>query len=62
MRAGQDEAAWNIPTPILIFWDENKPGDFPNYAAGPWGPEAAKELVSGEGHRWPEYGKSQDLK
>jgi glucose-6-phosphate 1-dehydrogenase len=50
MRADQVEAAWNILTPILYFWDENKSGDFPNYAASSWGPEAAKELLSCEGH------------
>ena len=29
-----------------------KPKDFPNYAAGTWGPKAADELLAREGHAW----------
>ena len=41
MRADQTEVAWSILSPILEAWDAIKPTDFPNYAAGTWGPEAA---------------------
>lgn len=53
MRADQVEAAWQILMPVLDYWAQNKPGDFPNYTAGTWGPEAADELVARQGHSWP---------
>ncbi|MGA9755947.1 MAG: glucose-6-phosphate dehydrogenase, partial [Desulfobaccales bacterium] len=52
MRADQTEAAWSILSPILEAWDTIKPTDFPNYAAGTWGPEAANVLLAQEGHNW----------
>ncbi len=53
MRADQVEAAWAILMPVLDYWEANKPKDFPNYAAGSWGPKAADELVERQGHSWP---------
>jgi hypothetical protein len=38
--------------PVLEAWQATAPGDFPNYAAGTWGPENVQELLS-PGHRWP---------
>lgn len=52
MRADQVEAAWKLLMPILDIWAEVPPSDFPNYAAGTWGPEAAQGLLE-EGHSWP---------
>lgn len=52
MRADQVEAAWQLLEPILAVWAETPPSDFPNYAAGTWGPEAAIGLLA-EGHSWP---------
>jgi glucose-6-phosphate 1-dehydrogenase len=52
MRADQVEAAWCILMPILDFWAANPPMDFPNYAAGTWGPEAAEGLVSSDSRYW----------
>jgi glucose-6-phosphate 1-dehydrogenase len=52
MRADQVEAAWELLTPVLEAWQDTAPGDFPNYAAGTWGPENVQELLS-PGHRWP---------
>ena len=52
MRADQTEAAWSILSPILEAWDTIKPTDFPNYAAGTWGPEAANVLLAQEGRSW----------
>lgn len=52
MRADQVEAAWQLLMPILKVWSESPPSDFPNYAAGTWGPEAAQSLLA-EGHSWP---------
>ena len=52
MRADQVEAAWQILMPVLEVWKAALPCDFPNYAAGTWGPEAAQGLL-GQGHSWP---------
>ncbi len=52
MRADQVEAAWQIIMPILEVWSGKPPVDFPNYAAGTWGPEAANRLLD-PGHHWP---------
>lgn len=53
MRADQVEAAWRLLTPVLEVWKATPPGDFPNYAAGTWGPEATQGLLAQQGHRWP---------
>ena len=45
------EVAWSLVTPILEAW-KNKPAlDFPNYAAGTWGPAAADKLMD-YGQAW----------
>jgi glucose-6-phosphate 1-dehydrogenase len=53
MRADQVEAAWRVLMPVLEVWKATPPGDFPNYAAGTWGPEAVQGLLAQQGHRWP---------
>jgi glucose-6-phosphate 1-dehydrogenase len=52
MRADQVEAAWRLLTPVLEAWVAAPPGDFPNYAAGTWGPEETQRLLA-PGHSWP---------
>lgn len=52
MRADQVEAAWRLLTPILESWSANPPSDFPNYAAGTWGPESAEALIAADGFAW----------
>ena len=52
MRADQVEAAWQILTPVLEAWEIKKPTDFPNYAAGTWGPKSAEKLIAQQGHHW----------
>jgi glucose-6-phosphate 1-dehydrogenase len=51
-RGDNAEAAWSVVTPILDVWSALPPRDFPNYAAGSWGPKAAGELLRREGRRW----------
>jgi glucose-6-phosphate 1-dehydrogenase len=46
------EASWTIVQPILDLWKALPPRDFPNYAAGSWGPEQALELLRREGREW----------
>ncbi len=52
MRSDQVDAAWEVLTPILRFWEEAPVSDFPNYASGSWGPEAAEALIVRDGHNW----------
>ena len=52
MRADQVEAAWRLLMPVLEVWAVAPPSDFPNYAAGTWGPEDAQGLLA-HGHSWP---------
>ena len=51
-RGDNAEAAWSVVNPILDVWSALPPRDFPNYAAGTWGPKAAGELMRADGRRW----------
>jgi glucose-6-phosphate 1-dehydrogenase len=51
-RADEVEAAWTALTPVLQAWAATPPNDFPNYAAGTWGPKAAEELLTRTGRQW----------
>jgi glucose-6-phosphate 1-dehydrogenase len=53
MRADQVEAAWLLLMPVLNAWKDSPPNDFPNYAAGTWGPDATQGLLVQQGHSWP---------
>jgi glucose-6-phosphate 1-dehydrogenase len=52
MRADQEEAAWTVLSGILEGWSRKPPADFPNYAPGSWGPDAADALLAREGRSW----------
>ncbi|ANB01788.1 glucose-6-phosphate dehydrogenase [Ectothiorhodospira sp. BSL-9] len=51
-RADSIEGGWAVIEPILQVWGEMPPGEFPNYAAGTWGPEAAEQLMQRDGRQW----------
>jgi glucose-6-phosphate 1-dehydrogenase len=51
-RADNIEAGWRAVQPILDVWAATKPTDFPNYAAGGTGPDAADALLARDGHAW----------
>jgi glucose-6-phosphate 1-dehydrogenase len=51
-RADMVEAAWKLVEPILTTWAAHPPPDFPNYTPGTWGPTAAAELMTRDGHHW----------
>ncbi|MGZ6266399.1 MAG: glucose-6-phosphate dehydrogenase [Candidatus Limnocylindrales bacterium] len=51
-RADEVEAAWSVVTPIDTAWAGMPAPQFPDYAAGTWGPEAADELMERDGRRW----------
>ena len=50
-RADGVEAAWALVNPILEYFETHKP-EFPNYAAGTWGPKEADELLERDGRHW----------
>ena len=52
VRADLEKAAWSAISPVLEFWEASRPVDFPNYAAGTWGPKAAEDLLERDGKRW----------
>jgi len=52
IRGDEAEHAWEVLTPILEAWQRTPPGDFPNYAAGTFGPEAADRFLEKDGRRW----------
>jgi len=48
------ETAWEIVQPVLDAWAATPAADFPNYAAGTWGPRAASDLLGRDGRHWHE--------
>src|SRR5439155_9714351 len=55
IRRDEVEAAWAIVDSIRAGWMQLPPPQFPNYAAGTWGPEAARTLISRRGFRWIDH-------
>ena len=53
-RTDTVEASWKILQPVLDVWSALPPRDFPNYAAGSWGPPKADELMARDGREWRE--------
>ena len=51
-RADMVEAAWGVVNPVLDVWSALPARNFPNYAAGTWGPKEADELLERDGRRW----------
>ena len=46
------EAMWGVVDPVIQYWEENPPEDFPNYEAGTWGPDAACQHMARDGRQW----------
>jgi len=51
-RADGVEAAWALVDPVLHYWEEHRNVNFPNYAAGTWGPPEADALLARDGKSW----------
>ena len=51
-RSDNVEVGWSVVTPILDAWSKTPASDFPNYAAGTWGPKAAEDLLQRDGRQW----------
>jgi len=45
------EASWAVVEPILEVWQTSR-FNFPNYAAGSWGPTASDVMLAQHGHVW----------
>jgi len=55
-RADNIEVGWEIVEPILDVWGALPTREFPNYAAGQWGPASAEELLERDGRKWKDCG------
>lgn len=51
-RADEVAQSWKIYTPLLEHWASHPSKDFPNYAAGSWGPKLAEEMMAKDGRSW----------
>ena len=56
-RADMVEAGWCVVNPVLDVWKALPPRNFPNYAAGTWGPKEADDLMERDGRRWRNFEK-----
>jgi glucose-6-phosphate 1-dehydrogenase len=56
-RADMVEAGWRFVSSSLDVWRALPPRNFPNYAAGTWGPKEADELLERDGRRWRNFEK-----
>ena len=54
-RADMVEAGWSVVSPVMDVWQALPPRNFPNYAAGTWGPKEADELLERDGRRWRDF-------
>lgn len=51
-RVDEVLASWKLFTPVLEHWANDAPYEFPNYAAGSWGPVEAEQLLAKSGRCW----------
>ncbi|HEX7376755.1 MAG TPA: glucose-6-phosphate dehydrogenase [Pirellulales bacterium] len=52
LRGDFVEMAWGFLQPILDVWQALPVRNFPNYAAGTWGPKEAQKLIERDGRTW----------
>ena len=51
-RADMVEASWKIVAPVQDVWTALPARNFPNYAAGTWGPRESDELLAADHRSW----------
>ena len=51
-RADMVEAGWSIIQPVIDVWGALPGRNFPNYAAGSWGPAESHDLMARDGRAW----------
>src|SRR6202165_2305036 len=54
-RADMVEAGWCVVSPVWDVWKALPPRNFPNYAAGTWGPKEAEDLLERDGRHWRNF-------
>ena len=55
-RADMVEAGWCVVSrPCSTYWKALPARNFPNYAAGTWGPKEADDLLERDGRRWRDF-------
>jgi glucose-6-phosphate 1-dehydrogenase len=50
-RADEVDEQWALVDTIVAAWKRDRP-NFPNYAAGTWGPKSADDLIHRDGRSW----------
>lgn len=45
-------ASWKLISPVLDAWQKDESVNFPNYAAGSWGPPESEEMLLRDGRAW----------
>lgn len=45
-------ASWKLLTPLLEYWKQRKPENFPNYTSGSSGPYEAEKMLLKDGREW----------
>jgi glucose-6-phosphate 1-dehydrogenase len=58
-RADMVEAGWRVIQPVLDVWSALPAKQFPNYAAGTWGPAESDELLARDGRVWRRIGEEE---
>jgi glucose-6-phosphate 1-dehydrogenase len=51
-RADMVEAGWSVVQPVIDAWTANPAVNFPNYAAGSWGPKESDDLMARDHRQW----------
>lgn len=51
-RSDAVHASWELISPVLEKWESEAPKNFPNYAAGTWGPPESDQLLAEHDDVW----------
>ena len=54
IRGDETERSWQLCTPILEHWQQQRRNGVDSYASGSWGPKSADALLAANGHAWRE--------
>jgi glucose-6-phosphate 1-dehydrogenase len=58
-RADMVEAGWSVIQPLIDVWHALPAREFPNYAAGTWGPADSDALLERDGRAWRKIGEEE---
>lgn len=56
IRGDETEASWELITPVLQHWQEERSNGLCSYASGSWGPLEAERLLWRNHHEWRRSG------